>query len=421
MQSKASEFTETLGLAEFRGSNGWLDSWKSSYNISCFKVSGESSGVSADVFADYRQRLPAIIQGYELSDVFNCDETGLFFRVLPDKTLAVKGSDCKGGKLSKERLTVMFCCSATGEKLKPLVIGKSRKPHCFRNVNVQTLPVTWWYNKKAWMTGDFFTEWVKGINSLMKRQKRKILLFLDNATSHSHDLEFSNVKLKFLPANTTSVLQPLDQGIIWAFKARYRKKFLKHLISRIDQCEHASTLAKAVTVLDAVYWIHSAWQETTPQTIMNCYRHAGFPNESQIVVVADDPEDDLPLAELARQLPSISTMPKEDYLALENDLLTETTYTDEWEQTLISEFKNNKTPQEDDSDSDHNDETDSRSSKCDLTHVNILEMLDKIKNFALVHDDRNLAFTEEMKTMTEDTIMRQRLTMKQTTLDSFLI
>ena len=112
--------------------------------------------MSADVVADYRQRLPAIIQGYELSDVFNCDETGLFFRVLPDKTLAVKESDCKGGKLSKERLTVMFCCSATGEKLKPLVIGKSRKPHCFRNVNVQTLPVTWRYNKKAWMTGDFF-------------------------------------------------------------------------------------------------------------------------------------------------------------------------------------------------------------------------------------------------------------------------
>ena len=138
-------------------------------------------------------------------------------------------------------------------------------------------------------------------------------------------------------------------------------------------------------------------------------------------MAADDPEDDLPLADLARQLPGISTMPEEDYLAFENDLPTGTTYTDGWEQTLISEFKNSKTSQEDDSDSDHDDETDSRSSKCNLTHVHILEMLDKIKNFALEHDGRYLAFTEEMKTITEDTIMKQRLRMKQTTLDTFLL
>ena len=112
-------------------------------------------------------------------------------------------------------------------------------------------------------------------------------------------------------------------------------------------------MAKAVSVLDAVYWIHSAWQETLVQTIINCYLHAGFQNESQIVVVDDDPEDDLPLAELACQLPAISMMPEEDYLALENDIPTEPTYTDEWEQALVSKFKNSKTPQEADSDSDY--------------------------------------------------------------------
>ena len=60
------------------------------------------------------------------------------------------------------------------------------------------------------------------------------------------------------------------------------------------------------------------------------------------------------------------------------------------------------------------------SSKCDLTHVDILEMLDKIKNFALEHDDRVLMYTEEMKTLKEDTIMKKRLQMKQTTLHAFL-
>jgi len=68
--------------------------------------------------------------------MFNCDETGLFYRAMPDKSLAQKRDAVKGGKLVKERLTVLFCCSASGEKLEPLVIGKARKPHVFDVVNV---------------------------------------------------------------------------------------------------------------------------------------------------------------------------------------------------------------------------------------------------------------------------------------------
>jgi hypothetical protein len=60
---------------------------------------------------------------YKPEDVFNADKTGLFFRTLPDKTLGVKGEACKGGKLAKERVTVLLACSSTGEKLKPLVIS----------------------------------------------------------------------------------------------------------------------------------------------------------------------------------------------------------------------------------------------------------------------------------------------------------
>jgi hypothetical protein len=45
---------------------------------------------------------------YKPQDIFNCDETGLFFRALPDKTLAQKKSACKGGKIAKERLIVLL-------------------------------------------------------------------------------------------------------------------------------------------------------------------------------------------------------------------------------------------------------------------------------------------------------------------------
>lgn len=83
----------------------------------------------------------------------------------------------------------------------------------------------------------------------MKRQERHVLLMLDNAASHGKekDYQLSNVQVKFLPANTTSHLQPLDQGIIRTFKAHYRRYLLKSLISSMNTSESVVDLCKQVT------------------------------------------------------------------------------------------------------------------------------------------------------------------------------
>ena len=62
-----------------------------------------------DTVNDFQSRIDTIVRDYKPQDIFNCDETGLFFRALPDKTLAQKKSACKGGKIAKERSTVMLC------------------------------------------------------------------------------------------------------------------------------------------------------------------------------------------------------------------------------------------------------------------------------------------------------------------------
>lgn len=73
--------------------------------------------------------LKTIFAEYSPSDIFNADETGLFFCLLPDKTLEIKGVDCHGGKNSKERVTVMVCANMScTEKLPLLAIGKLKKP-----------------------------------------------------------------------------------------------------------------------------------------------------------------------------------------------------------------------------------------------------------------------------------------------------
>jgi hypothetical protein len=97
--------------------------------------------------------MPSLLEGYE-HDVYNAEDTGLFFNVLPDRTLAYKGESCHGRKHSKHSLTVLLCVNSDGsDKKVPIVTGKSRKPRCFKNV--KKLPTKYHANGSAWMTMDF--------------------------------------------------------------------------------------------------------------------------------------------------------------------------------------------------------------------------------------------------------------------------
>jgi len=112
----------------------------------------------SEVVEEWESNITQLLQGYSLEDVYNCDETGLFWRALPNRTLAQKGDRCKGGKLAKERLTVLLTVSATGQKEPPLVIGKSKMPRAFG----RRLPsgIVWSANRRAWMNASTFTEFL---------------------------------------------------------------------------------------------------------------------------------------------------------------------------------------------------------------------------------------------------------------------
>ncbi len=79
------------------------------------------------------------------------------------------------------------------------------------------------------MTREVFTKWLLEINRFMKSKKRRILLFIDNCSAHTDLPTLSNIRIKFLPPNTTSKLQPLDQGFIKNFESLYRKEWFEKL------------------------------------------------------------------------------------------------------------------------------------------------------------------------------------------------
>lgn len=173
-----------------------------------------------------------------------------FFRALPEKTMCLKNEACKGGTIPKERLTVLLYVNMIGEFETPLIIGKTKKPRYFKGIDVNQLNIDWRANSRAWMTREIMTDWLLMLDRKMSRQKRNIILFLDNASSHPVDLSLQNVKLIYLPPNTTSKCQPLDQGIVKDFKVLYCQRIIKRLLMQIDSndVKSANQLAASVSV-----------------------------------------------------------------------------------------------------------------------------------------------------------------------------
>lgn len=171
-----------------------------------------------------------MIQEYMEDNIWNTDETGIYFRALPDGTLAFKSDNKRGGKKSKERITALFACSAAGEKKELFVIGKNHNPCCFKNV--RTLPVHYEANASAWMIGALFVEWLIEWDRKLGQERTNILLLVDNCTAHDvKNATLRNILLEFLPKNTTSILQPCDQGINRTAKAYFSKE-MAHSVLR---------------------------------------------------------------------------------------------------------------------------------------------------------------------------------------------
>lgn len=269
--TKAEEFSKILKVEDFKASSGWLHRFKERHELSFKKICGESASVSDSDVVHWQSKLPEIISDFEPKNVFNVDETGLFFKCMPDKTLTFKGETCSGGKRSKERITVLLGANMDGtEKLPALVIGKSANPRCFKNV--KSLPVEYLSNSKAWMTGDIFEKWLLNLDKRMLRQKRKILLFVDNCTAHARIPKLKSVKVIFFPPNMTAKAQPMDQGVIYNFKQFYRKQVVSRTLEFIEKKQDI----QPVNLLEAVRMIRFSWTQVTENTIKNCFRKAGF-------------------------------------------------------------------------------------------------------------------------------------------------
>ncbi|GBL80124.1 Tigger transposable element-derived protein 6 [Araneus ventricosus] len=103
MKQKAMEIADALGTKDFCASNGWLHKFRVRNNVVFRALCEEAADVDESLCEDWTTRLPLLLAGYTDKDIFNMDETGLFFRALPNKSMMVKSADSKGGKQENKR------------------------------------------------------------------------------------------------------------------------------------------------------------------------------------------------------------------------------------------------------------------------------------------------------------------------------
>lgn len=299
--AKVQYFNERLGgSTNFKASSGWLRNFKARHGIRQLSIHGEAMSADTQGAEDFIQKFKTEVMDEDWDEdlVYNADETGLNWKALPRKTLAGgKESRAVGHKMRKDRLTILVCSNVSGtHKLPLLVVGKYKSPRAIKFIN--NLPVKYMSQKKGWMDRTLFTEWydtifvpaVKRHQEMLGKEGKKVILLLDNAPSHPSEklLERENGKYvaKFLPYNVTSLIQPMDQGVIQNFKTIYRRNLLGNILLNDgspseENINFFTAFYKRFNLRDCIYLAADAWEEIPAFTLKRAWKK----------IIGERPED----------------------------------------------------------------------------------------------------------------------------------
>ena len=172
----------------------------------------------------------------------------------------------------------MVGCTSDGFQFKPLVIGKSHRPRCFRGVDMSTLNCVYFQQDSAWMSGelmlDYFTQVV--IPTIeTKFPDQEVIITMDNARCHPPELLMNlheNIRVEFLPPNTTPLIQPCDQEVIFSLKSKLKEMYFNRLLSFIRENWQSEgdlyiKFLRQHSLLDSICDLCKAWFEV-PQSII---------------------------------------------------------------------------------------------------------------------------------------------------------
>jgi hypothetical protein len=282
---------------DFKASWQWLSHFKTRRSLQKMLFHGEGAKVDKNdpKLLSALEELYSIIVQCDPENVYNMDETGLFFHLLPKYSIMMPNEDIRGKKKAKDRVSLIVCANASRtHKIPCVMIRKPKEPMCIKD---QHWPIPYFNQAKAWIDVETCWKWFNEI--FVPKVKRRIghpfLLLMDNAPGHFDAFERDNIRVVFFPSNCTSWKQPCDMGIIAALKKQYKYLYFKDILDfyKLDEQlrQRKRELGKRLRrgavgvsyenpshLLDAASYVKEAWDSVSSSSIKNAFSKTEFMN-----------------------------------------------------------------------------------------------------------------------------------------------
>ena len=181
MLKGGSQVKEHAALERSTASRGWVENCVKRHAHRSVVLHREAGQVQAGEFSKDIGILRSHLCDYDADCIYNIDETGLFYKLLPRRTYVSIWEDRKslGGIKAikgKNRVTAFVCTNATGtHKLPMAIIGTAKQPRCFK---IRAPAVPYFQQKNAWADTVTFRAWFYRvfIPFIRKTTSRKVAL-----------------------------------------------------------------------------------------------------------------------------------------------------------------------------------------------------------------------------------------------------
>ena len=201
-------------------------------------------------------------------DVYNMDETGLFWRKPPFGVSPAQ--DLLTTKRENSRVCFMLCTNSTGSDRLPLwVIGHTHTPEALRRVNLKAMDIHWRYHRQAWLTQSIMQEWLLFFYNHVG--DRRVLLLLDSHPDHQAAVEATppppNVHVQLFPTHTGTPIeqQPINSGISQTIKHYYRRQWLAYIVACKGSPQNP---VYTMSLYHTISWINQSWRHDLANAII---------------------------------------------------------------------------------------------------------------------------------------------------------
>ena len=178
-------FAKQFGHNDWQGYGSSIHWWTKRYSIVNKAICGTKElATNADELEEwtYTVLIPTL-EGYSPSDIYNGDETTLFYKSLPHRTYCHVDDKAAGSTKHKDRLTLLIITNMDGsDHRKQSVIRKAKNPRCLQKkykMTVNEMAVDWYASKNDWMTRDIHHRIMTKLNNQMRMAGCHVLYVFD--------------------------------------------------------------------------------------------------------------------------------------------------------------------------------------------------------------------------------------------------